>query len=580
MAESTDSRSALQDTGTRPRLWPAVAVVAVHLCITFGTILRATTNIHYMVGIIIAPLLAALLLMIWWLAASRVPFRERLIGFVLMAAVVAWVALSQKSNGFILLLAALPVLTTAVVAFLAATGWMRWPVRRWGAVAVMVVCAVVFTGLRADGLDGNLLPMISLRLSPTSEQLLASAGRQSTPGSLEAVDMPQQASEGDWPGFRGPVRDGRATGIAFSANWDETPPREMWRRRVGLGWSSFTVIGEYLFTQEQRGGEELVVCYRAGDGNEVWRSGVSARFEEPMGPGPRGTPAFDRGKLYTQGATGVLLCLDAVAGSLLWQRDLTKDVGAKTPTWGFSSSPVVAGNTVITYAGAGKGKSVAAYDAESGELLWSAGEGGHGYSSGHLARIADVPQVLMSSNYGLQAFEPETGSILWEHAWDYGGQARIVQPLLPDANSVILGTGTGLGTRSLGVAKEGAVWKVEEQWTTRRFRPYFNDLVYHEGHCYGFDGNRLACMDAATGERLWRGPRHGGQVLLIAEMGMLLVLNEAGEVVLVQAAPDEYHEIAKFKAIDGKTWNHPVVAHGRLFVRNSDEAACFELPAA
>ena len=137
-----------------------------------------------------------------------------------------------------------------------------------------------------------------------------------------------------------------------------------------------------------------------------------------------------------------------------------------------------------------------------------------------------------------------------------------------------------MGTRLLRIGKQEAAWSVKEEWTTRKFRPYFNDFVFHKGHCYGFDGDRLVCFEAATGKPQWEGKRYGGQVLLLPDMDMLLVLSEAGNVILVPAAPESFTEHASFKALNGKTWNHPVVAHGKLFVRNAEEAACFALEAA
>jgi len=257
---------------------------------------------------------------------------------------------------------------------------------------------------------------------------------------------------------------------------------------------------------------------------------------------------------------------------------LTKDSESKTPTWGYSSSPLAVGELVVTFAEGGEGKSAIAYNRASGEVVWRAGHGAPVYSSPHYAVLDDVPQVLMTSDFGIQSFAPETGASLWEHPWKITTTPRCVQPLLVSKNQVMVGTTFSLGSRLLHVQRKDASWDVQDEWTTKSFRPYFNDCVLHKGYCYGFDGDRLACMDIKTGGRLWNGNRCGGQVLLLDDMDMLLVLSEAGEVFLVRAAPERFDEVARFKAISGKTWNHPVVAHGKLFVRNAVEAACFELP--
>lgn len=564
-----------RDRGIRLRIWPAVVIVLAQISLTLVVSLLGSTIVQNVVAFAVVPLVAALLLIIWWLAASRAPIRDRLIGLALFAAALVWVVFTQKEklNGAILLVFAVPTLMIGVVALLAATFWLRWPVRRWIVVALTVICAGAFTAMRVHSVSGTLVPILSWRWSPTADDL--STDLPPLKGGGTAL-LPAQAGPGDWPGFRGPARDGHVAGTKFSTNWS-TPPREMWRRRVGVGWSSFTAIGDYVFTQEQRGGEELVTCYRTETGENVWVNRVDAQREDAMGEGPRATPAFDQGRLYTQGATGILQCLDAATGNTVWKRSLTADVGAEIPGWGFSSSPLVAGELLIVFTGAGEGKSVAAYNRASGDVAWCAGHASGGYSSPHLVRIGEVPQVVMNSDFGVQSFEPETGTLLWEHSWKAKGSPRVVQPLFMDPGSFLLGATGSMGTRLLRIEKQEKTWRVNEEWTTRKFRPYFNDFVVHKGHCYGFDGDRLACINAITGKLQWEGKRYGGQLLLMSDMDMLLVLSETGDVVLIPATPEGFSEIASFKAITGKTWNHPVVAHGKLFVRNAEEAACFAL---
>jgi outer membrane protein assembly factor BamB len=184
----------------------------------------------------------------------------------------------------------------------------------------------------------------------------------------------------------------------------------------------------------------------------------------------------------------------------------------------------------------------------------------------------------MLTERGVFAISPQTQTSMWEHEWPVEGMNRSVQPNV-DGDRVFLGTGFGLGTRAIKVTRDGETWSTDEEWTSKALKPYYNDFLAHEGHLYGFDGNIFACADIETGERKWKRGRYGhGQVLLLADQGLLLVLSEQGEVVLVSANPEEHEELAKIPAISGKTWNHPVIAHGKLFVRNAEEAACFALP--
>jgi outer membrane protein assembly factor BamB len=239
----------------------------------------------------------------------------------------------------------------------------------------------------------------------------------------------------------------------------------------------------------------------------------------------------------------------------------------------------VTGGLVIVHAGGSEDKGVLAYDAKTGEPRWSAAAGDHSYSSPQLSVVGGQAVVLMLTNAGLTALEPAGGKVVWEHAWLFEGY-RVLQPLLVDPSSLLLGTGMGTGTRRISVTVAGDAVSADEQWTTRSMKPDFNDFVAHKGYLYGFDQAIFACIDLATGKQQWKKGRYGkGQVLLLPEADQLLILSETGAVVLLRASPKNLEELAQWQAIEGKTWNHPVLAGNRLYVRNGEQAACFELPA-
>ena len=570
-----EASSASNNQDVHVRIWPAILIALAHLAAAYAFARLGTTNIQNAIALGGVPLISTILLLIWWLVASRTPLLDRLIGLVLFIAAAAAVIFSQKSTGLggMLMALALPYMTIGMVVVLVATYPLRWPLRRWVLAAFLLTCAGVYCAMRVDSIGGNLAPVTSWRWQPTTQEQSEAVPRFEAHAT--AV-LPAEAGPGDWPAFRGPRRDGRATGIRFSTDWS-TPPKEVWRRNIGPAWSSFIAVGDYLFTQEQRGSEELVTCYNAATGDPVWQNQVEAQFDDSMGLGPRATPTFVDGKLYTQGGTGVLQCLDAATGNTLWKRDLTKDAERGVPGYGFCSSPLVANDLVIVFTLGGDGKSIIAYRRETGEPAWRAGHHTSGYCSPQLAVIQEVPQVLMVSDFGIQSFVPETGAALWEYPWGIKTNPRCTQPVEIGNKSVMFGaTGTS-GSCLLRIEKKDSGWTTQEKWMTKKFRPYFNDGVLHKGYYYGFDGERVACLDLDTGERRWEGNRYSGQLLLLADMDMLLILSEAGDVALVPATPERFSEVARFKALTGKTWNHPVVAHGKLFVRNSQEAACFEL---
>jgi len=571
----------------RPRIRPAVVFAVAQWAVMLVPAYLDPGGFAHFMGMFWGPVIGFVTLGAWWLWASRVPRRDRRIGAAtfLVAAAITFFAVHPSMRAATVLWV-LPTVTTSLVLVMLVARRVPWPRQRSWLVATAIAVIAFWMTLRLDGLDGGMAAEFAWRWTPTAEQEYL---RQATQNDSD-VDNPPAASlgagsisltAGDWPGFRGPRRDGRLEGVSFSTDWTKNPPRELWRRLVGPGWSSFAVVGSLLFTQEQRGEHEVVACYAADSGEELWVNRVEARFEEAVGgAGPRATPTFHEGWLYTFGASGILQRLEPATGHAVWTLDLSEETGASTPQWGFASSPLVIGDLVMVFVGAPNEKAVVACSRATGGIAWSAGNGKHSYSSIHPAKIGGIDQVIASSDYGMESFETHSGAPLWSHEWDLRGMARIVQPLVIDNRRVLIGTGYGSGTRSILVTpgQYAYSFNVRAKWETRRLKPYFNDFVYHDGFVYGFDRDIFTCLDAETGETRWKGGRYGyGQVLLVADMSLLLVLGEKGDVVLIDATPEGHREVAKFQALDGKTWNHPVIAHDKLFVRNGIEAACFEL---
>jgi outer membrane protein assembly factor BamB len=522
-----------------------------------------------------------------------------------------------------------PVLTVAFVAW--AVTARRLPSRlrlATMAAAIFVACGI-WTLARTDGLLGG-GAQLAWRWTPTAEErLLAQAAGDPAPrtpmepaaaeagaGPAAATTTPETAArttvpalseaeiprvegsepeiarvEGpamsepaiarvEWGGFRGPNRDGVVTGLRIATDWAHTPPVELWRRPVGPGWSSFAVQGDLVYTQEQRGDDEIVAAYRLSTGEPAWRHSDPVRFYESNGgAGPRATPTVHAGRVYALGATGILNALDAATGAVVWSRNAQADTGATLPGWGFAGSPLVVGDTVIV---ATSGRLVA-YEIASGNPRWTRTTGGGGYSSPHLVTVDGVPQVLLLSGGGITSVSPADGATLWQQP---GGtrDVSIVQPAFAGGRDVLVAGGDmmgGTGIRRLSVTHAAGDWAVEERWASRGLKPYFNDFVVHKGHAYGFDGSILSCIDLEDGARKWKGGRYGqGQFVLLADSDVLLVLGEEGQLALVSATPDGYQEVAHLRALDGKTWNHPVVVGDLLLVRNGEEMVAYRLPAA
>jgi outer membrane protein assembly factor BamB len=568
----------------RLRIWPGVVILAIEWLLMVVPTWFWPGTLFQFLGMFRGPLLAAALLCAWWIFFSRLRWSDRLLGVVAFAAAgAAAIPLFHPSFGALcLVFYALPAVTTAWIAWLLISFRLQWPVRIAGLYVVFLLSWGFFDLVRFEGADGSLAGTLALRWTSTAEDRFLSEMASRKPEVRPRADLVSDSPAlvgGDWPGFRGPDRDSRLTGVTIATNWAQHPPREIWRRMVGPGWSSFAVVGTRLYTQEQRGEDEAVICYHTDTGSKLWIREYPARFTEPIaGPGPRATPTFHDGKIYSQGANGTLKCLVAATGEEIWSHDIAADSGAKVPPWGFASSPLVAEGVVTVFAGADGGHSVLGYDAVSGELLWSSGEGRHSYCSSQLSRLNGVEQLMIATDAGVTAFEPRGGQVLWSHAWPIEQMARIVQPAVLSDSDILIGTGFGNGARRLHVTREGDDWLVKELWTSTAIKPYYNDLVIHNGHLYGFDSNFFTCVSLDGGKKKWRVRGYGnGEVLLLVDQSLLLVLSETGEVALVEANPAAHKELVRFQAIEGKTWNHPVIAHGKLFVRNGEEAACFDV---
>ena len=569
-----NGEQASEPTRQELRLWPGVVVVVVQWLARFGVPLVVPGAV---IAGVAGGLFGGLAVVVWWAFFSRAPRSERWGAVVLM--VVALVAtrpllhesMAMAGMGVLFFVYAIPVLSLAFVVWAVACRRLPDGPRRAAMVATILLACGVWTLVRTGGITNDADTDFAWRWSETPEErLLAHAGDES----MALLSVPAATDTGpDWPGFRGPDREGIIRGVRIETDWSASPPVELWRRPVGPGWSSFAVRGNLLYTQEQRGDDEVVACYHVTTGEPVWRHRDATRFwEANAGAGPRATPTLSDGRVYTFGATGILNVLDARDGAVVWSRNAASDTDTEVPYWGFASSPLVVDDIVIV---AVEG-ALAAYDLATGDPRWFGPDGGDGYSSPHLVTIDGVEQILLMSIAGATSVAPTDGTLLWEHAWP--GKTRIVQPALTADGDILISRGVTSGIRRIAVARGPGGWTVEERWTSNRLKPYFSDFTVHEGHAYGFDGSILASIDVDDGTRTWKGGRYGsGQLVLLTDQDLLLVLSEQGELALVEAAPDQFTELARFAAIEGKTWNHPVLVGDLLLVRNSQEMVAFRL---
>lgn len=562
------------------RLWPGVAVVVLQWLLWFVVPFFAPPNIgiYSMLGAVVC----ALALLVWWVFFSRAPWVERVGAIVLMVVTVIAAkrvvhqSIANGMMGNMLFVFVLPFLGLALVTSVAAGRRLSTGMRRAVMVGAILLACGLWMLVRTGGISGELDSDFHWRWTKSPEEkLLAQSADEplaSAPAALSSTS-PTVKTGTEWPGFRGPDRDGIVHGVRIKTDWTASPPVELWRRPIGPAWSSFAVSGDVFYTQEQRGEDELVVCYNLTTGKPVWKHRDAARFwESNGGAGPRGTPTLSNGRIYTLGATGILNALDAGTGAVVWSRNAASDTKVKLPGWGFTSSPLVVGDEVIV-ATAG---TLAAYDLATGAPRWIGPNGGGSYSSPQLATIQGVQQIILLSGTGATSVAPPDGKQLW--LYPLSSNARIVQPGLTAEGDVLAHEGEGNALHRIAATQGAGGWTVAERWTTDGLNPYFSDFVVHKGHAFGFSGSNIACIDLNNGERKWKGGSYGhGQLVLLADQDLLLVISEEGELALVGATPGQFTELARIPAIKGKTWNHPVLAGDVLLVRNGEEMVAFRL---
>jgi outer membrane protein assembly factor BamB len=532
-------------------------------------------------------LLLLLVFLGWWLSNRHLLWRDRLLGLVLLfGGTAVAMALADPSGRAVIVMAGFPRLFTAWTAWLLLTTNRLLARQRLGLCAATVLVLGYFTLIRFDGLDGAQRGQLNWRWSPTPEQVfLTTTSKRPAPTQSEIGESVEQASQaakswvlqpGDWPDFRSDQRDVGISGAGIE-HWSARKPQLVWQRRVGPGWSSMIIVDGHLVTQEQRGELEAVTCYNAKTGEEIWVHEDRARFEEPLaGTGPRGTPAFSDGFVVALGAKGQLNCLTAATGQLAWSHDLVKEAGADVPQWGLSVSPLIVDDLVVVFAGGKNERSLTAYRIGSGDPAWTRVVGELSYSSPHLVVLAGQRQILMHDNLGLHAVTVESGEPLWTYASGGGGAGPMLQPHAVGKDQLLIGAGSGIAL--LEVKLDGDQWTLSQRWESSALKPDFNDFVVRDGCIYGLDDGILCCIDLSNGRRLWKKGRYGhGQLLLLDSPARLVVISETGEAVLLAANPKQPEDLGRFQAIDGKTWNHPVIALGCLFVRNGAEMACYRL---
>ena len=390
------------------------------------------------------------------------------------------------------------------------------------------------------------------------------------------ASVTMQALE-DWPQWRGPHRDGLSAEKNLLKSWPQGGPPLAWKAGgAGEGYSSFAVAGGRIFTLGARGDREYVVALDAATGKRLWEVDHGRRFTNDRGDGPRSTPTVDGGRLYVFGASGDLSSLDPASGKIGWTVNVIREFGGQNIKWGFSESPLVSGDRIIVSPG-GSGSGIVAVNKATGKLLWKSEADTAGYSSAVLHEIGGVRQAIIFTGQRALGLDIANGHVLWSYDRVANRVANIATPIAR-GNHVFLSSDYGTGAALLELTPSAGALSAREVYFTREMRNHHASSVLIGGYLYGFSSAILTAMKFDTGEVAWRDRSVGKGSLVFADERLYL-FSERGVAALVEATPSGYREHGRFTLETGSlpTWTHPVVANGRLLLRDQDTVYAYDV---
>ncbi len=454
---------------------------------------------------------------------------------------------------------------------------------RLSTVLIPLLLVGVFFSLFEMTLDGDLVPIgISYRWGGKPHQGLAAKAENVSEATLTS------SADSGFPQFLGPDRDGVVHGVDLARGWPEPPPR-VWGVEIGAGWSGFAVVGDNIFTQEMRNGREMVTCLKLDSGDLAWRQfhetdeSAEGFISAISGDGPRATPSVVDGKVYAASSLGTISCFNAYNGDRLWTTNVLSKHNAALTIWGYSSSPLVRNDLVIVTGGGKTGPALVALDRQTGEVVWTAGEGGEcsdAYSSPTLAKLCGQEQLLLVTDVSIDGYDPANGKRLWRQGWPWkdAQHAKISQPMPLPGDRVLVTAAYSSGSAAFEVSRgDDGAYSTKLLWKNRNLKTKFSNPIVRGDYAFGLDSIVLSCIDTRTGKTMWKGGRFGhGQLLQVNDL--TLIVSEYGEVALMELTPEKVTELGRFTALDDKTWNTLAISGNKLLVRNDRQAACFALP--
>lgn len=385
------------------------------------------------------------------------------------------------------------------------------------------------------------------------------------------------ASANDWPNWMGPNLNGVSTATGWSTDWPDDGLPQVWKKEIGIGFSSVSIVDGRLYTMGHNDGTETVWCLDTKDGSEIWSRTYDAELNANLYEGgPGSTPTVFDTHVYTLSVDGRLMCTDRVTGKPVWEKLLQQELDVGLHEWGFNSSPLIVGSQVVV-----QGGRVVSFNRYSGEKLWQSDKHRAGYGSVRAFRHGTKTLLASLDCDGLRISQAADGKQIAFTEWPSPFGTNSTTPIIVD-DTIFISSGYNVGCGLFRLSGRD----LEQIYVNKDLRNHFNNSILLNDHLYGFDGNSnlgrvvtLTCMNHRTGEVKWKQRGLGCGSLMIAG-GKLLILSERGDLVVADASPDSYNELARSRILSGRCWTVPVLLNGRVFARNAEgDLVCVKLPA-
>ena len=393
--------------------------------------------------------------------------------------------------------------------------------------------------------------------------------------------LPLVAVAADWPQWQGPERTAVSKEKGLLQDWPKDGPPLAWQiEGLGAGYSTPTVAGERIFSMGNLDKSEYIMAFAEKDGKEAWKTRVGPVKADGGGyPGPRSSPTLDGDHVYALGLNGDLLCLAAATGKEVWRLNLPKDFGGSVGSWGYSESPLIDGERLLCTPG-GKSATIVALHKKTGQVMWKCAvpDGDHAdYSSIIAIKLGGAKQYVQLLSGGVVGLS-ESGKFLWRYNKPANGTANCSTPLYHEGQ-VFAASGYGTGGGLVKLIADGDTCKAEEVYFTKKMKNHHGGMVLIDGYLYGADEGLLTCLDWKTGQVAWA-ERSAGKGSIAAADGRLYFRNEDGPIILAEINPAKYVEHGRFeppKKSDAPAWPHPVIANGKLYIRDQQYLFCFDV---